>query len=358
MPDATPSSRLDATAPAADPAQNSVCQPPLGIARLQALRRSIVAEAGSVPVPQSAAEFEFTRAVLDRIGVGLEPVYTFMFQQMPSLEQLERWVLEQLGGAIDPELIADANAIAAGRASPARLAAQERLERAEPVLTEADLAFWEEHGYVILRDAGPAAACADLRQAIFQRLGAEPDDPDSWYRAPLHQGIMVQLFQAPGIAEIHASPRIHKAFVQLAGTADLVMTSDRCGFNAPVRPDHPYDGTSLHFDLPRFDTPVQSHLQGILYLTDTGESQGAFRCVPGFHRRIDAWLQGLSPASDPNLEDLEALGPIPIAAASGDLIIWDAALPHGPSPNTGAHPRIVHYLTMYPCPPAPARPPG
>jgi hypothetical protein len=330
-------------------------QPALGIARLEPLRRSIVAEAGAAPVPQSAEEFALTRAVLDRIGIGLEPVYTFMFRQMPSSEKLERWVLEQLGGAIDPAVIADANAIAAGEASPARRAEQMLVERAEPVLTEADLAFWEEHGYVIVADAAPPAACQDLERAIFDRLGAEPDDPESWYRAQLHQGIMVQLFQAPGIAEIHASPRIHKAFAQLAGTADLVMTSDRCGFNPPVRPDHPYDGAKLHFDLPSFDTPVVSHMQGILYLTDTAASQGAFRCVPGFHRRIDAWLGALPASSDPTLQDLEVLGPVAIAADGGDLIIWDAALPHGPSPNTATQPRIVHYLTMYPRPPGSRR---
>jgi ectoine hydroxylase-related dioxygenase (phytanoyl-CoA dioxygenase family) len=165
---------------------------------------------------------------------------------------------------------------------------------------------------------------------------------------------MVQLFRAAGMAEIHASPRIHKAFAQLAGTADLVMSADRCGFNPPVRPGSPWRGAKLHFDLSRHSPPVSPRLQGIVYLTDTTEDQGAFRCVPGFHHQIDAWLQALPDGHNPNLEDLEALGPRSIAARGGDLIIWSAALPHGSQPNTAARPRIVHYLTMYPAPRADA----
>ena len=119
---------------------------------------------------------------------------------------------------------------------------------------------------------------------------------------------MVQMFNAPGIAEIHASQRIRKAFAQLAGTSDLIMSSDRCGFNPPVTPQHPYGGAGLHLDLPSFETPIASHLQGILYLSDTIQSQGALRLVPGFHRRIDDWLQALPDGQDPTRADFEAFG--------------------------------------------------
>jgi ectoine hydroxylase-related dioxygenase (phytanoyl-CoA dioxygenase family) len=132
---------------------------------------------------------------------------------------------------------------------------------------------------------------------------------------------------------------------------DLVMTADRCGFNPPVRPGHPYTGPKLHHDLNSFERPVSPDLQGILYLTDTAENQGALRLIPGFHKRIDAWLESLPEGSDPTLEDLETLGAAEsIGAGAGDLIIWSSALPHGPQANTAERPRIVHYLTMYPTP--------
>jgi ectoine hydroxylase-related dioxygenase (phytanoyl-CoA dioxygenase family) len=70
--------------------------------------------------------------------------------------------------------------------------------------------------------------------------------------------------------------------------------------------------------------------------------------VPGFHRRLDAWLDGLPADRDPRREDLHAFGVKLIGGRAGDLVIWDHKLPHGASPNHGLRPRIVQYLNMYP----------
>ncbi len=322
---------------------------PLGVPELERLRRRAIGVDTSPA--QTPDAFRVTKAVLDTLGLGLEPVHRYLFAERPDAAAFGRWIDEQLGGPPDGALVARANAIASGEEpDAARRAELAALERAEPVLSEADLAFWAENGYVIVSGAAPADACAALEQAIYAHLGASPQNPDSWYGLGLTQGIMVGLHHAPGIAAIHASPRIRRAFAQLAGTADLVMTADRCGFNAPVRPDAPYRGPRLHLDLDDYTPPITPGLQGILYLTDTNSQQGAFRCVPGFQHRIDAWLAGVPSGADPTLEDLEPFGPRSIAAGAGDLIIWSAALPHGPQPNTAARPRIVHYLTMYPTP--------
>jgi ectoine hydroxylase-related dioxygenase (phytanoyl-CoA dioxygenase family) len=94
--------------------------------------------------------------------------------------------------------------------------------------------------------------------------------------------------------------------------------------------------------------PVQFGTQGILYLSDTAENQGAFTLVPSFNNRIDDWLKNLPTEVDPRLEDLYALGPKPIAANAGDFIIWHHILPHGSSPNTAALPRFVQYINYSP----------
>lgn len=322
----------------------------LGIPHLERLRRRL---GGGAPDPhKSAGEFAATRAVLDTLGVGLEPTLLFLAGRRPTSVELEAWIAAQVGGTIEPGRVARARSISDGLPPDARRRDElDRLERAPDVLSRSDLDFWEENGYVILRDAADLDACAALQRAIWTHLAADPDDPDSWYGGGRQQGVMVQLFHAPGIAEIHASPRIHKAFAQLAGTADLVMTSDRCGFNPPVRPGRPFTGIGLHLDLAGLRPPVSPGLQGILYLTDTTEDQGALRVIPGFQHRIDAWLESLPEDRDPSLEDLEQLGAATsVAAGAGDLIIWSAALPHGPQANTARRPRIVHYLTMYPTP--------
>jgi hypothetical protein len=336
------------TAAIPDPPSRSL----LGIDQLERLRSSLVWEAQHAPAASSAQEFALNKAVLDCLGVGLEPTHRFIRNEQPTLAELETWIVSEAGGTIDDRRLAHAKAIGDGRPPDARRVAElEELRNAPPSLSARDLAFWDEHGYVTVPAAAPRDACRELERAIWTHLGADPEKPDGWYRCRLQQGVMVQLFHAPGIAEIHASTRIQKAFAQLAGTVDLVMTTDRCGFNPPVRPGNPYTGARLHLDLASFEPPVSPELQGILYLTDTAEDQGALRLIPGFHKRIDSWLQSLPAGRDPTLEDLSELGPIrSIAASAGDLIIWSSALPHGPQANTADRPRIVHYLTMYPSP--------
>jgi ectoine hydroxylase-related dioxygenase (phytanoyl-CoA dioxygenase family) len=66
-------------------------------------------------------------------------------------------------------------------------------------------------------------------------------------------------------------------------------------------------------------------------------------CVPGFHRTIDAWLDGLPDGDDPRAHDFTSAA-VPIAGRAGDLVIWHHALPHGSSPNAAALPRFVQYM--------------
>jgi len=158
---------------------------------------------------------------------------------------------------------------------------------------------------------------------------------------------MVQYFQHPAFEAIRRSPRIHKAFAQLWGHADLWATTDRVGFNVPERKGFMFPGPDLHWDC-SVKTPIPFGTQGIVYLTDTPPEQGAFTLVPGFQRWGEDWLKDLPPGADPRQQDLHALGSIPIGGRAGDLIIWHQALPHGASPNRGTKPRLVQYLAMFP----------
>jgi ectoine hydroxylase-related dioxygenase (phytanoyl-CoA dioxygenase family) len=140
---------------------------------------------------------------------------------------------------------------------------------------------------------------------------------------------------------------VHSAFAQLWGRADLWVTVDQVGFNPPERPGWRFPGPYLHWDA-SLAPPIPFDLQALLYLTDVAPDQGAFTCVPGFHRRIHDWLRELPAGADPRRADLYALGAVPIAGRAGDLVIWHHALPHGSSPNRASRPRIVQYVKMHP----------
>lgn len=288
----------------------------------------------------------FDHLVLDALGLGLEQVQQFLQQQAPSFDEFERWIETTVGG-VAPEQVARFNAIFDGTEPPTGVRRRiAEIDAMPPVLTADDLAHWHEHGYVIVPDAVPEESRAGAERLIWEHFHADPDDPESWY-VPNDHGIMVQLFQHPALSANRRSLRVHKAFAQLWGTADLWASCDRVGFNVPERPGWMFRGPHMHWDV-SLAQPIPFGTQGILYLTDTPAEQGAFTCVPGFHRRIEAWLSGLPAGADPRGQDLHALGSVPIAGRAGDLIIWDHRLPHAARPNRGKRPRMVQYINFRP----------
>jgi len=169
------------------------------------------------------------------------------------------------------------------------------------------------------------------------------EQPDSWYKGSL----WIPLAHHPALWTNRNSPRIHPAFAQIWGRRDLWINVDVCGVNPPLRPAYGFQGTPLHWDM-TLAPPLRFGTQAILYLTDTAAHQGAFSCVPGFHRQIDAWLNDVPEGIDPRQFAARELRAIPIAGDAGDLIIWHQALPHGATRNLGVSPRVVQYLNMFP----------
>jgi len=289
------------------------------------------------------------RVLSDSLGIGLEQIMRFL-ATMPAFEALQQFVLDCHGGVLAPARAAWVNALQDGSAYPAGIVRRHAQVRAHaPVLDAQSLRHWDEHGFVVLRGAITPDECAAAAAAVHAFIGADAADPRTWYAPGVRQGIMVQLFQHAALEAARGSMRIHKAFAQLWGTEDLVMTADRCGFNPPENERFRFPGPHLHWDAV-MEPPLGLGIQGILYLTDTPAGQGAFTCVPGFHRGIDDWLRALPPGVDPYARiPVEAARPI--AGAAGDLILWHHALPHASSANHGERPRVVQYIAMYPARP-------
>ncbi len=287
--------------------------------------------------------------VLHALGVGLHQTMRHLFLTTPTFDEFEAWIIAtagQPGRFCVKRLQATIN----GQPQPEPIRQWLRaVDEREPVLTAMDLSCWEKNGYVVLRDAVSEAQRHDAVNVIWEYVDASPDAPDSWYQRNTDHGIMVELIQHPALEVNRRAERIHKAFAQLWGTADLWVTADRCGFHPPQREGFPFPGPDLHWDVD-FGRPLEFGTQGILYLTDTPPEQGALTVVPGFHNRLPSWLPTLAPGADPQRENLHALGSAPIGAQAGDMVIWHHWLPHGSRPNLGERPRIVQYINMFPGP--------
>ncbi|MBL4705240.1 MAG: phytanoyl-CoA dioxygenase family protein [Flavobacteriales bacterium] len=173
-------------------------------------------------------------------------------------------------------------------------------------------------------------------------------DASTWYQAhEAKQGIMVQLFRHPQLDKNRLAPKIQQACQELWQRNDLMVSMDRVSFNPPETESYTFPGPNLHWDV-SLKLPIPFGIQGLLYLSDTPENQGAFTLVPGFHHNIESWLKNLPESAHPREEDLHQFGAKPIGAEAGDFILWHHALPHGSSPNTGTNPRIVQYINYQP----------
>jgi hypothetical protein len=297
--------------------------------------------------PVDAASWAADRAVIDGLGLGLHETLHFLHSATPSFAGFEHWVLDHHGGAIDLAVAASVNAAVARVLGDGMAPAASGFPPDfEPALDQEDLRCWDERGYVLLRGAVSPDAAAEGAAAVWEFLGMHPEDPRTWCNRSNTEGIFIPLVHHPALARNRRSPRIRAAFAQLCGTPELQVNADRAGFNPPQQPDFAFRPPGLHWDT-SLVPPIPADPHGILYLTDTPAKQGAFRCIPGFHRRIGTWLADLPPDVDPRVEifshPAERIG-----GAAGDMIIWHAALPHGASRNEGTRPRLVQYIAYHP----------
>jgi len=285
-------------------------------------------------------EWKYFNGVFNTLGVGIEPTVAYLMESNTSFEDFENWLIQN--GEISDPIIKHFNAIIdqGENTKPASV---------QQIFSPAELEHWDEHGYIIVKDAISKTDCATTVDFIYNKLEADKNNPDTWYaHHPLKKGIMVQLFNAPSLNKNRFSDKIRLAYEQLWNRTDLMVSMDRVSFNPPETKAYQFPGPNLHWDV-SLKRPIPFGLQGLLYLADTNENQGAFTLIPGFHKKINNWLEELP--ADQNPRDKTLLSHFEtksIAAKAGDFIIWNQCLPHGSSPNTSTKPRIVQYINYQP----------
>lgn len=299
-------------------------------------------KSGQLPPDAYQEEWITDTTLLAALGLGLEQTVKHIYNSQESFESFENWVNAVINSGEIKEKIQSFNQQILQQVNPVNN------EQIEKTLSVEELNFWNENGYLIIRNAVPAEDCEKTVDLICDFLQIKKEDPSTWYHShPEKQGIMVQLFQHPLLDKNRRSGKIRKVYEQLWNRKDIWVNADRVGFNPPETDYWKFPGPGMHWDV-SLALPIPFGLQGILYLTDTAANQGAFTLVPGFQNKIESWLKNLPAGTNPRNTDIESLGPVPIAAHAGDFIVWHHALPHGSSPNTSAVPRFVQYINYAP----------
>lgn len=262
---------------------------------------------------------------LYQLGIGMEDTLQFLYFEKPDLETFKNWINSRRQNNITDkeDIIAD-------------------------VLSEKDLEFWNENGFIVVKNAISKADCEATQQAIWEYLKMDPNKKETWYKRHENQkGLMLNFVDHETLNKNRFSPRIKKAYEQLYKTTNIYKTIDKVSFNPPETEEFTFLGSKLHWDA-SLKQPIVYGLQGLLYLTDCGPNDGAFHCVAGFHNKISDWLDNLKPDENPRDLAVKTLKAQPILGNAGDFIIWNNALPHCATPNRGETPRMVQYLTYLP----------
>lgn len=272
------------------------------------------------PIDTWAEEVQF----LYQSGISIEVAIAYLYNQKPSLEEFTNWIQQH---SISSAIITENN---------------------DDVFSNEDLAFWNQNGYIVLKNAISKSACQATCDAIWRFLGKSQDDESSWYRSHQAQsGMMVHFSDHPTLNANRNSTRIQKAYEQLYQSKAIYKTIDKVSFNPPINEKYHFMGSDLHWDV-SLHLPIPFRLQGLIYLSDCGANDGAFHCVPSFHHEIENWMNTIPKNTNPREFALQSLKPIPIVGEAGDMVIWHQALPHCATSNYGSTPRMVQYLTYFP----------
>lgn len=223
-----------------------------------------------------------------------------------------------------------------------------KMDAAMPIFDAEQRAHFQREGWVVARSVAPPENVRRAIDAICGFHGIAISDPSTWYRVPVDAWDVVPVHQAQAFWDNRSLPLVHAAFAELHGTERLWVSMDRGGFKPPASGHPSYDRTTdIHWDAKpreRIEDPVP-FFQGMLFLTDTTAECGPFECVPSLYREAREWLAARPDATEPDATGREI---VKVTGRAGDLVIWNALLPHRGGRNDGALPRVTQYISMQP----------
>ncbi len=226
------------------------------------------------------------------------------------------------------------------------------------VLSDADFAHWQTYGYVVVKQAVPAAQVQRTVDFLWEFQELDPGQPATWDQSErrghemreLNGSGMVEAYQHQRLWDNRQCPRVYDAFVDIWDRQDLWVSIDRANLNTPNRGARQFGGF-IHWDADTTLEPLPVNVQGVLALSDTSEDGGGFQCIPELFEHFAEWRQSAPADRNPWRPDVDSL-PWPvkfIPMQAGDLLIFNSLLAHGIRPNTSTDKvRLAQYIAFTP----------
>ncbi len=207
-------------------------------------------------------------------------------------------------------------------------------------------AFYDEHGFLLVKGALPPVEAAGLRadlHSLAERLQRGKDINATWRGAWLKQEERARV----EILHCHDVQFYLASFTRLLVDARLLdPVEDLIGPNIQlhhtkmfVKPPERGSPFPMHQDGPYFPHERHTMLAAVLHLDDAPLEKGCIRVIPGSHRLGMLPTQSDGLYLDPVEWPLEAALPVP--CGTGDLLIFNYLTIHGSGLNTSSEPRTT-----------------
>ncbi len=224
------------------------------------------------------------------------------------------------------------------------------------VLSPEDFVHWQTYGFVVVKQAVPAANVKRLVDLLWEFQEMDPNDISTW-NAPqlrnhamkeLNNSGMVEIYNHQALWDNRQEQRVYDAFVDIWDDERLWVTIDRANLNTPNRSRRAFSGF-IHNDVDTTLEPLPVNVQGVLSLVDVDGETGGFQCVPDLFRDFEEWKKRQSEGRDGFNPDIEGYEVKPVTMKAGDLLIFNSLLSHGIRPNTSENKvRMAQYIAMTP----------
>lgn len=198
-----------------------------------------------------------------------------------------------------------------------------------------DLQQFKQHGWVVVDTGIPQEQLNAVVDLIDDNLHLCSDKVNGILPIHQHQALWNN----------RQTPELHAVFAALHEKNELWVSIDRVSFKPQISERANFARGQPNFI--RVDKNLKDpafRVQGVLYLTDTAEDQGAWECSPGLYREI---LNGET--SHQNVRANIAQYPVQrVPGAAGSLVVWDSRMPHSSGHNWTEEARYAQYITMNP----------
>jgi ectoine hydroxylase-related dioxygenase (phytanoyl-CoA dioxygenase family) len=213
-------------------------------------------------------------------------------------------------------------------------------------LTDSQLKFWQDNGYVVVKDYFTQSQKAELI-AWVEDMESRPETAGKWmkyFETPSTDPAGRQLCRVENFLQFHdgfdgllRGDKIIGILSELMGEP-AVLFKEKINFKLPGG-----NGFLPHQDAPAFTSFGQTyHITMMVSIDASNAENGCLQMSPGNHK------EGMLPTAPDGTVDpefAETLNWEYLATEPGDIVFFDSYIPHKSDANTSNRPRRALYIT-------------